>query len=106
METIEQVNIKEPKQDKRGKTYWSIGLKINGEWRNNPCYEPETVEKFRLVKAGDKMDLVLSESPKEGGGVWLNWKLPSKVDLLEAELKETRELINTLIKLNNLKWKE
>lgn len=103
--TIEQISIKESKEwSKNGKsgTYWPIGLRILGNWCNTTVWNESALERFKTLKAGDKILGRIEDNSPYGD----KFVEATETDILKIELNELKQTVNNLIKLNSLKWKE
>lgn len=90
--TLEQVNKKETKKDKRGKHYKPVGIKIEGVWYNNILYDKDEIES--LID-GAEVVLILYEEDGTGdyaGKKFNKFRFPSKLDLLELRVAKLEEL--------------
>ena len=102
--TLETVNIKDEKTDKRGKKYHSVGVRIAGGWFNNIIYNKDDL---LLLKEGAKLELTLFKEEGTGdyaGKIFNKFKLPSEADKLKSRLERVEKGLATLY--NNPKIKQ
>jgi len=84
--TLDSVNIKDEKIDKRNKKFNPVGIQIAGKWYNNIIYNPDELDQ---LKVGMKVGLILYQEKGTGDyadRTFNKFKFPSKVDLMEARL--------------------
>lgn len=116
--TVEAVNVKDKKTftyksgNKKGQEgfLYPIGLNAGGKWINGTAFTEEEAEKFRGLKKGDKITVVLYEE-EYNGKMYDKFKLPgereqfkAEVEALKSELEKIKETIQILVKENNLKY--
>lgn len=94
--TLETVNIKDEKTDKRGKKYHSVGIRIAGEWHNNIIYNKDDL---LLLKEGTKLELTLFKEEGTGdyvGKTFNKFKLPSETDKIKSRLDRVEQALKKI----------
>ena len=101
---IEKVNVKDPKTYQSKKTgkeeqYWPVGVKIKGVWYNANIFEKKIADRLKEVE-GTEIPLSLYDE-EYNGTTYKKFRIPSKldnlvdrVDTIEKELKELKQLVD------------
>lgn len=86
--TIEKIATSDKKKDgsplvdKNGKSYWKVGIKVDGQWANALSYN---LDKDReVLQEGATVSLLFEQHPTYG----LQFRIPGKLDLLEERVKK------------------
>ena len=101
--TLETVNIKDEKTDKRGKKYHSVGIRISGQWHNNIVYNKDDL---LLLKDGAKIELTLFKEEGTGdyaGKSFNKFKLPSETDKLKSRIERLEKAVAKLFNAPKIK---
>jgi len=91
---IEKVSIGTSKEGETNNRKWkvtNVGIKIAGEWHNGGLFKEQDID---MVKAHEGKELTVELYQEEYNGKMYNkFKVPSKLDLLEARIVDLEKTV-------------
>lgn len=91
---IEQTNLGDIKTGEKNGRTWSLtpcGLKIGGKWYNASFFNDKDVDRFKKIKQGDDIDLILYKE-EYNGKEYDKFKFPTELDLLKRRVDNLEQL--------------
>lgn len=101
---VEAVSTGKSGTTKKGTPWHQVSIKADGKWFGGMAFSDEELAKIQNLKKDDKV--VVSVYQEEyNGKMYDKFKFPSDKEQLQEEINKIKDVINNLVKLNNLRVK-